>query len=233
MKEVTQTALVVRKNEDINIPPNWDYNHSVTSVKGWIGKCWDDATNLATELYRARTILSQTGRPRKSGACAPLLTWAQYCTDVGISKSQANRVIRAHITTEKKPPAPTAEEKTKCPRCNGTGYIKQGGADIIDAEIVQEPPAKPPRKKKDPNVPSTVEEINFEAARKAYPGKKRGFRLEFEEFKRKHRDWRDLLDDEGLKECIAVMVKNRAYSDGFWPHFKTYCGQGRYEEALQ
>ena len=128
MKEVTQTALVVRKNEDINIPPNWDYNHSVTSVKGWIGKCWDDATNLATELYRARTILSQTGRPRKSGACAPLLTWAQYCTDVGISKSQANRVIRAHITTEKKPPAPTAEEKLEAERDKLAATLKERDA---------------------------------------------------------------------------------------------------------
>lgn len=81
--------------------------------------------------------------------------------------------------------------------------------------------------------PNTLEGKNFELARRLYPGKKRGFRVEFENFKAKHRDWRELLDDDGLESCVQVLIDRKAYSPGFWPHFQTFVNQSRYEEALQ
>jgi len=84
-----------------------------------------------------------------------------------------------------------------------------------------------------PDTPRTPEEIHFEQARVIYPGKKRGFRVEFENFKKHHRDWRELLDDEGLKNCVEALIQRKAYSAGFWPMFQTFCNQSRYEEALQ
>jgi len=74
---------------------------------------------------------------------------------------------------------------------------------------------------------------NFELARRVYPGKKRGLEVEFENFCKKHKDWPELLDDDGLAQCIQVLIQRKAYSDGFWPMFQTFCNQSRYEEALQ
>jgi len=234
------TSLARIAPDEIHIPRNWDYNTSVNAMKPMVAKFKGMIQDMVPKLAIAREALSRAGNPdfqarTPTGARAPVRSWAQYCIDIGISKSQANRQIAGYVHSPKREKAAKTPPagKTPCPRCNGTGYIEGDGADIIDAEIVQEPPAKPPKKKKDPNVPSTLEEINFEAARKAYPGKKRGFRFEFDDFKKKHTDWRDLLDDDGLKTCVDVLVKKKAYSDGFWPHFKTFCGQGRYEEALQ
>lgn len=84
----------------------------------------------------------------------------------------------------------------------------------------------------DNSIPQTLEEKNFELARKAYPGKKRGFRSEFENFKKYHKDWKNLLDDDGLAQCIRTLIGRKAYSNGFWPMFQTFLNQSRYEEAL-
>lgn len=84
-----------------------------------------------------------------------------------------------------------------------------------------------------PKAIEAVCKANFEKARRLYPGKKRGLDVEWENFKRKHKDWRDLLDDEGLKECVEILIQRKAYSPGFWPMFQTFCNQSRYEEALQ
>lgn len=74
---------------------------------------------------------------------------------------------------------------------------------------------------------------NFEEARRIYPGKKRSLETEFRNFVKKHKDWRDLLDDDGLANCIRVLIARKAYSPGFWPMFATFCNQNRYEEALE
>jgi len=79
---------------------------------------------------------------------------------------------------------------------------------------------------------ATLEQQNFEKARVLYPGKKRGFKSEFENFCVKHKDWRELLDDDGLERCVQTLITRKAYSDGFWPMFQTFCNQSRYEEAL-
>lgn len=81
--------------------------------------------------------------------------------------------------------------------------------------------------------PQTPEERNFELARVLWPGKKRGFRTEFMNFQTHHKDWRQLLDDDGLADCVKILMERKAYSPGFWPMFQTFCNQSRYEEAMQ
>lgn len=95
------------------------------------------------------------------------------------------------------------------------------------------PPKAPRRGAVKSDDPSTTEEKNFELARNVWPGKKRGFRTEFENFRKKHVDWRSLLDDDGLLCCVQILIDRKAYNPGFWPHFQTFCNQNRYEEALQ
>jgi hypothetical protein len=95
------------------------------------------------------------------------------------------------------------------------------------------PPIAPQQGGDTHDEPVTLEEQNLELARKLYPGKKRGFRVEFQNFCKHHKDWRELLDDNGLKCCVQTLIDRQAYSPGFWPHFQTFCNQARYEEALQ
>lgn len=91
----------------------------------------------------------------------------------------------------------------------------------------------PPKGRVLTDEPSTLEEKNFELARVLWPGKKRGFRTEFENFKKHHTDWRELLDDDGLAFCVQTLIDRKSYSPGFWPHFQTFTNQSRYEEAMQ
>ena len=74
--------------------------------------------------------------------------------------------------------------------------------------------------------------VNFEKARLLYPGKKRGKEVEFANFCKHHKDWRELLDDDGLAQCVQAMVARQSYSKEFWPMFQTFCNQSRYEEAM-
>ena len=74
---------------------------------------------------------------------------------------------------------------------------------------------------------------NFNAARKIYPGTKRGLAVEFKNFQKKHTDWRDLLDDDGFEQCVCKLIRDKAYSNGYWPMFQTFCNQSRYEEAIE
>ena len=117
------------------------------------------------------------------------------------------------------PPTPLQGEDAR-----GSPSASQDSATHAQPEVPEKP---------DPDEPHTTEEQNFEQARQLYPGKKRGFRVEFENFRKKHKDWRELLDDSGLAECVQTLIDRKAYSPGFWPHFQTFTNQSRYEEALQ
>lgn len=82
-------------------------------------------------------------------------------------------------------------------------------------------------------VPVTLEERNFELARTIYPGRKRGFRVEFINFCKHSQTWREDLEDTGLADCVQTLIDRKAYKPGFWPHFQTFINQSRWEEALQ
>jgi len=82
------------------LPVNWDYDISVTKMKKWVFN-WKKLTgNILMELWIAREILSETGRP-KSGTIVPLnKTWNDYCVETGIIKRTANRWLKRWTTPE-------------------------------------------------------------------------------------------------------------------------------------
>ena len=75
----------------------------------------------------------------------------------------------------------------------------------------------------------------FDKARRLYPGTKRGLDTEFENYKRKHKDWREVLPD--LLPAIQLIEYDRdqkAKRKEFvpaWPHFQTWINQRRWEQA--
>lgn len=72
----------------------------------------------------------------------------------------------------------------------------------------------------------------FELARKAYPGVKRGLDTEFDYFRKKHRDWKDVLP------LLSPVIKEQAEkwdktftAKQFIPHFKTWIFNRKWEET--
>jgi len=95
------------------------------------------------------------------------------------------------------------------------------------------------RKKKPPISPPGGAIISqelleqFEEARTLYPGDKRGLDTEFENLKRKHRDWREIVPAllPSLDLQIARREKMRAAGEFVpnWKHFKTYINERCWE----
>ena len=77
------------------IPGNWNYDESVKKVKGFVYKAKNLTQEIKEELWIAREVLSRSGAAghvkNLSEANALLKTWNQYCKDIGIDKSTANR----------------------------------------------------------------------------------------------------------------------------------------------
>lgn len=87
---MNELALKIEKPE---FPENWDYEESVTMVKGITYK-WKDLTiELANELFIAREMLSipPEEAAKKHGTLVPRFTWTQYCEDIGSSRQVVNR----------------------------------------------------------------------------------------------------------------------------------------------
>lgn len=75
----------------------------------------------------------------------------------------------------------------------------------------------------------------FDIARKAYPDVKRGLDTEFDNFRKKHKDWKKAIPL--LKPAIDEQIKRRklkAQANKFvppWKHFKTWINNRCWEET--
>lgn len=92
-------------------------------------------------------------------------------------------------------------------------------------------------KKTNKKVCSISLESAFDDFRKIYPGTKRGLQTEFENFKKKHKDWKAIVSDlKGLLECQinekACMERSGIFVPP-WKHLSTYINQRCWEEELQ
>jgi len=79
-----------------NIPEEWDYKESVSTVKGIVFKAKNLTEDILRELFIARKKLSCSSSEAAKimhGANAPR-TWSIYCEEIGINKSTANRWLQ-------------------------------------------------------------------------------------------------------------------------------------------
>ena len=78
--------------------------------------------------------------------------------------------------------------------------------------------------------------IVFENFRTEYPGIKRGYTTEFDNFKKKHKDWKDILPYLLLK--LEDQVKHRSKKASFgsfvpeWKNLQTWINQRSWEEEI-
>lgn len=73
----------------------------------------------------------------------------------------------------------------------------------------------------------------FDKFRKLYPGTKRGIETEFDNFRKKHKDWECVLPE--LESIILKQIETRKQklAVGFapeWPHLQTWINQRRWEQ---
>lgn len=70
----------------------------------------------------------------------------------------------------------------------------------------------------------------FENFRQKYPGTKRGFKVEFENLKKKHKNYKEICDI--LLVNLERQIEERSKITGFlpeWPNLQTYINQSRWE----
>lgn len=79
----------------------------------------------------------------------------------------------------------------------------------------------------------TKSEQQFEDFRQHYPGIKRGFQIEFDNFKKKHPNWQDILPllIPAVDRLIAYSERCRARGQfvAEYPHLQTWLNQSRWE----
>lgn len=84
------------------------------------------------------------------------------------------------------------------------------------------------------SVPAETEELVFDEFRKEYPGTKRGNKTEFDNFKKKHKDWKDILPHLMVKLKYQKEAKKLvAQSGGFvpvWKNLQTWINNRCWEE---
>lgn len=106
-----------------------------------------------------------------------------------------------------------------------------------NAEAVHTEPVEPQVKKAPkPAEPSSELEQQFEEFRKAYKGRKRGSKEEFENFKKKNPNWREIVPLlmpalQRLEEYNAAAVAAGKWVSQ-WPHLQTWINQRRWTEEL-
>lgn len=84
------------------------------------------------------------------------------------------------------------------------------------------------------NNRTVAQRVVFEEARTAFPGTKRGFDTEYNNFTRKHKDWRNILPL--LKPAIKAQIADRQRKKitgefvPSWKHFRTWINNRCWEE---
>lgn len=83
-------------------------------------------------------------------------------------------------------------------------------------------------------VKETKEKEKFDLVRVLYPGTKRGLETEFDNFVKKHKDWKEILPF--MMSQLEEQIEIRAKSTGFvpqWANFSTWINQRKFEEELK
>ena len=128
----------------------------------------------------------------------------------------------------------------------GSVYTDRGGVSIQTPKGVSiQTPTK--EKKENVQIPPlppkqvggilTQEQQLFEKARKEYPGTKRGLKTEFDNFKKKHKDWKQVIALLSPAIEKQILLKTRLKEQNKfvpeWKHFQTWINQRCWEEEAE
>jgi len=151
-------------------------------------------------------------------------------TTRGTNRGTIVRLISSSIYDLSPPPGRRAEDPA--------------GEPASDAVHNHQTPSRQPLTKKERKGKKKINSdvcadlaAQFEAARKLYPGTKRGFDTELDWLRRKHpQEWREIIP--ALEPAIRLQIANRekAVQQGEfvpnWQHFQTYISQRSWERRI-
>jgi hypothetical protein len=86
------------------------------------------------------------------------------------------------------------------------------------------------------NVSEEKRKIDFEIFRLQYPGVKRGFETEYENFKKKHKDWKEVIVH--LQGCLTYQMEKRYEKKTLnqfvpeWKNLQTWINQRCWEDEM-
>lgn len=121
------------------------------------------------------------------------------------------------------------------------GFVKNNKCINTDIDYTDNKPDNKPNNIS-PSIPQgdVIEEVSleeqiFEDFRKVYLGTKRGCKVEFENFKKKHKDWKEVLPN--LKPAYERQVEAKKSQRGsidprYEKHLQTYINQRCWEEEI-
>ena len=132
---MTMATTVVKRVDAAEQLAGWDYQHSVTWMRGKVFQWKNTTVEMLEEFRRAREALSHNGRPRKTDASAPVKTWNDYCEDVGVSRSTVNRWLAAGHDDDGTP-------RLLCTNCHVSHNAGDHDVDVSAVRISKTPPRK-------------------------------------------------------------------------------------------
>lgn len=122
------------------------------------------------------------------------------------------------------------------------GFVKNDKCINTDIDYTDNKPNKKTTNNISPSIPQgdVIEEVSleeqiFEDFRKVYLGTKRGCKVEFENFKKKHKDWKEVLPNlkPAYERQIAAKKAQRGSIDPrYEKHLQTYINQRCWEEEI-
>ncbi len=196
------------------------------------------ATPLLLEFYENRAHLSATYRMREGDKWhdVDVSTLFERCLGVrvreirnvtsNVTSNVTHNVSNTGNVTHNVTHNVIAQEQEQEQEQDIPPIVPQGG----DGEQIGKPPATEEGKPPDPS------RLEFDEARKLYPGTKRGLETEFANFRKKHKDWRAVLPDlvPAMKLIMAdrqAKIDRAEWVPDQWPHFQTWINQRRWEQA--
>lgn len=119
---------------------------------------------------------------------------------------------------------------------NIDNYYRQDNRQPTDNQLTtnRQPTDTNKNVKNDNNTKNKEYMSIFDEARRLYPGTKRGLNVEFENFQKKCKDWKEVLPE--LKPAIQKQIKYRQQQraanikETFWKYFQTWINNSCWEE---
>ncbi len=110
-----------------------------------------------------------------------------------------------------------------------------GGNPTLNGDLSKQKPKQPPKQKHESEYTNEFE-IKFEIFRNNYPGTKKTLETEFSNFKKKHKDWKQVLEtlSESLDNQIEAKRIKKAKGEFVpqWKMLSTYINNRAWEEVM-
>jgi hypothetical protein len=115
--------IVIYEMGETQVPEDWDYDYSVTRMRGLVLQWKNISIEILEELYIAKQKLSAQGARNDLDSNGSKLGWEHYLNEVGLSKETVRRWLSKYnpetklILPKEVEGSEIIDTKHKCPNC--------------------------------------------------------------------------------------------------------------------